>query len=110
EIANGIIGKWQVIAIKPQTFVNKSGMSVYEVMNYYKIEPKDVLVFHDEIELPQGNIKLKFSGSAGGHNGIRDMIAKLGTDKFRKLKLGVGRPAHPEHQVSDYVLGEMSQS
>jgi PTH1 family peptidyl-tRNA hydrolase len=108
EVANGLLGKWQIIALKPQTFMNKSGQSVQAIMQYYQIEPHDILVLQDDIDLPFGAIKLKYGGSHGGHNGIRDLIAKLGTDKFRRLKIGIGRPVHPEHGVVDYVLNTFS--
>ncbi len=110
EIANWIVGKWQVIAIKPQTFMNRSWASVQQLMNYYKIEPDDILVFQDDIDLPQWTIRLKYGWSSWGHKWIRDIAEKIWTEKFRRLKFGVGRPDHPEHDVSDYVLGEMTQS
>jgi len=110
EVANGIVGKRQVIAAKPQTFMNRSGTSVQEIMHYYKIEPKDILIFQDDIDLDAGKIRLKFNWASGGHNGIKDIVEKIGTDKFWRLKFGVGRPTHPEHDVSDHVLGGMSST
>lgn len=120
EIANGMIGKRQIIAIKPQTFMNKSGESVQALVHYYKIDPSDILVFQDDIDLDFGRIKLKYKGAAGGHNGIRDIIAKLGTPEFWRLKLGVGRPRNSwklqaiswkqntsfAKNVTDHVLGK----
>ncbi len=110
EISNGIVGKRQVIAAKPQTFMNRSGQSVQELLHYYKIDPKDILIFQDDIDLDAGRIRLKFNGSSGGHNGIKDIVEKIWTDKFRRLKFWVGRPTHPEHDVSDHVLGWMSST
>lgn len=110
EVANGIVGKRQVIAAKPQTFMNRSWASVQLLMSYYKVEPKDILIFQDDIDLPQGTIRLKFGGSAWWHNGIKDIVEKIWTEKFRRLKFGVGRPDHPDHGVTDYVLWEMTQS
>jgi len=77
EISNGIVGKRQVIAAKPQTFMNRSGQSVQELLHYYKIDPKDILIFQDDIDLDAGRIRLKFNGSSGGHNGIKDIVEKI---------------------------------
>ena len=107
-LATGMIGKWQVIAAQPQTFMNRSGQSVQSLMQYYKLDINDLLIIQDDIDLPFGKIKLKFGGSHGGHNGIRDIISKCGTEKFWRLKLGIGRPAHPEHDIADYVLNTFS--
>ena len=108
EVANGLIGKWQIIALKPQTFMNKSGQAVQDIVQYYKLDVHDMLVIQDDIDLPFGALKLKYGGSAGGHNGIKNIIAKLGTEKFWRLKIGIGRPVHPEHDVVDYVLNVFS--
>jgi len=108
EVANGLIGKWQIIALKPQTFMNKSGASIQAIVNYYKIAPTDILVFQDDIDIDFGRIKLKFAGSAWWHNGVRDIENKLGTKDFWRLKLWVGRPAHPSHDIADYVLSKFS--
>ena len=110
EASNGLIGKRQIISAKPQTFMNKSGQPVQALINYYQIDTEDMLVFQDDIDLPFGKIKLKFGGSPWGHNGIKDITNKLWTDKFRRLKIWVGRPAHPEHDVVDYVLNTFSST
>lgn len=107
-LANGLVGKRQIVALKPQTFMNKSGQAVQALLQYYKGDANDVLVFQDDIDLPFGAIKLKYGGSHGGHNGVRDMINKLGTQDFWRLKIWVGRPSHPDHDVVDYVLHPFS--
>ena len=99
-----MVDKRQVIVLKPQTFMNKSGKSVQAVMQFYKIAPQDILVVHDDIDLEVGKIKLKYAGSHGGHNGIRDIVAQCGTEQFRRLKLGIGRPEDPRHDIVEYVL------
>ncbi len=106
EVATGMIGKTQVLYVKPQTFMNKSWISVKALASFYDIDSEDILVIHDDIDHAFGAIKLKFRGSHGGHNGLRDIIEKIGGQKFRRVKLGVGRPAQ-KHLVSDYVLGKM---
>lgn len=87
----------------PTTFMNLSGQSVQAVASYYKIPPENILVAHDEIDLSVGDIRLKFDGGHGGHNGLRDIISHLGSNKFYRLRIGVGRPAHSK-DVHDYVL------
>lgn len=87
----------------PTTFMNLSGQSVIALMNYYKITPKEILVAHDEIDLPVGDVRLKFDGGHGGHNGLRDIISHLNTNAFYRLRIGVGHPGNSK-LVHDYVL------
>lgn len=82
----------RIILLKPQTFMNLSGRSVSELISFYKVKPEDVIIIHDDMDLPLGKIRLRNKGSAGGHNGIRSVIADLGTEDFWRLKFGVGRP------------------
>lgn len=90
-IAEGRIGTEKVIAIKPQSFMNRSGGPVAEIARFYKIPPSDIFVFYDEIDLAAGRIRVKCSGGHGGHNGIRDIDRHLGQDYWR-VRIGVGRP------------------
>lgn len=87
----------------PTTFMNLSGQSVLALASYYKIPPQAILVAHDEIDLPAGEIRLKFDGGHGGHNGLRDIIRHLGTNQFHRLRIGVGHPGTSK-EVVDYVL------
>ncbi len=87
----------------PQTFMNKSGEALAPLANFYKIEPQEILVAHDEIDLAPGVIKLKTGGGHGGHNGLRDIIKHLGTSEFHRLRIGVGHPGEKAKVVS-YVL------
>lgn len=89
--------------LKPQTFMNVSGRSVAAVAQFYKIEPAQILVVHDELDLPPGGAKLKLGGGPGGHNGLKDIIAQLGTRDFWRLRLGIGHPGE-RSEVSNYVL------
>lgn len=109
-VANGMLDKWQIIAFEPQNFMNKSGKPVQQIFQYYKVEYNDILIIQDDIDLPFGQIKLKFAGSSGGHNGIKDIQATLGTDRFRRLKIGIGRPEHAWYSVTDYVLSNFSSA
>ena len=101
-----------ILLVKPQTFMNKSGESVVRFTDFYKIEPADILVVHDDIDLPAGRIKVVARGGAGGHNGIRSIINHLGTSDFARLKLGIDRPERNEQgqgiPVERYVLGRFS--
>jgi len=89
--------------LMPQTFMNRSGQSIRALSQFYKIPPEQILVVHDELDLPPGSVKLKKGGGHGGHNGLRDTIAQLGSKDFLRLRLGIGHPGHRD-QVVNYVL------
>jgi len=92
--------------LKPMTFMNKSGQAIAALAKFYKIAPEAILVAHDELDLPPGDIRLKKGGGHGGHNGLRDTIAQLGNNKdFQRLRIGIGHPGHSS-QVTGYVLGK----
>lgn len=97
----------RILLLKPQTFMNLSGRSVRELANFYKIPGCDLLIVHDDMDLSFGKIRLRNQGSAGGHNGIKSILAELGTDKFWRLKLGVGRPPK-EYDPASYVLSSFA--
>lgn len=94
----------KVILLQPQTFMNLSGESIRPLMEYYQMSVEDVLVIHDDLDLPAGKIRLRQKGGHGGHNGIRSTIDQLGTKEFKRLRIGVGRPT-TQMAVVDYVLG-----
>lgn len=97
--------QWQkIVCMKPQTYMNRSGWSVAAYAHFYKIEASDILVIHDEIDFVTGRIQMKLWWSAAGHNGLRDIIAKLATDQYWRLRIWVDRP-NDNKQVADYVLG-----
>lgn len=106
ELARARIGHSDVWLMKPTTFMNRSGAAVQAVAAFYRIAPAEMLVVHDEIDLPPGAARLKFGGGHGGHNGVRDVIACLGPD-FWRIRLGVGHPGE-KSQVVDAVLGRAS--
>jgi PTH1 family peptidyl-tRNA hydrolase len=93
----------ELFLLKPQTFMNVSGRAVVAAALFYKILPDEILVAHDELDLPPGSIKLKLGGGHGGHNGLKDIIAHLGTKDFWRLRIGVGHPGE-RTEVSNYVL------
>lgn len=92
--------KW---LLKPSTFMNASGKAVAALSNYYKISPAEIMVIHDELDLPPGTIKLKFGGGHGGHNGLRDIHAALGTPDYWRLRVGIGHPGD-KSEVVNFVL------
>lgn len=104
ETAKLHLGGEAVWLLKPSTFMNRSGLSVASALRYWKIEPEQMLVAHDELDLPPGAARLKFDGGHGGQNGLRDIIAHLGHAKFHRLRLGIGHPGHKD-QVTNWVLG-----
>ena len=103
--ATAEIGGEKVLLMKPQTFMNLSGEAVGQAARFYKIPPEHVLVVSDEVSLPVGSIRIRLKGSAGGHNGLKNIIAHLGTDAFPRIRLGVGSAPHPGYDMADWVLG-----
>ena len=100
----GILAGQKVILLKPQTYMNLSGESVRAAADFYKVDPEDILVIYDDISLEPGQLRLRGKGSAGGHNGIKNIIAHLGTQEFPRVRIGVGeKPARMD--LADYVLG-----
>lgn len=106
---SGYIEGVRTLLVKPQTFMNLSGESVREILDFYKLDPEeDMLVIYDDISLAPGNIRIRKKGSAGGHNGIKSIIAHAGTQVFMRIKVGVGeKPAGWD--LADYVLGRFSE-
>ena len=103
----GQIGFEKVVLVKPQTYMNLSGESVRAVMDFYKLNPEeDIIVISDDISLPTGKIRIRAKGSAGGHNGLKSIIAHTGTDKFKRIKVGVGAN---EGDLVKHVLGRFSK-
>ncbi len=97
-----------VVLLKPMTFMNLSGESVVQVANYYKILPEDVIVIYDDINLDVGRLRIREKGSAGGHNGMKNIISHLGTDAFPRIRVGVGMKP-PKMDLADYVLSRFSE-
>jgi PTH1 family peptidyl-tRNA hydrolase len=98
------IGDENVMLMKPQTFMNLSGEAVIQAVRFYKIPADHVIVVSDEISLPIGKLRIRTKGSAGGHNGLKNIIAQLGTDAFPRIRMGVGAPPHPDYDMADWVL------
>ena len=102
-----IIDDCDVLLVKPETYMNLSGEAVLAFMNYFKIDIEDVLIIYDDLDLDCGKIRLRDKGSSGGHNGIKNIISLLGTDKFKRLKIGISNNKLIE--TKDYVLGKLTK-
>ena len=98
------IGGETVMLMKPQTFMNLSGEAVAQAVSFYKLAPDHVIVVSDEVALPIGKLRIRTKGSAGGHNGLKNIIAMLGTDQFPRIRIGVGAAPHPDYGMADWVL------
>ena len=98
------IGSHRVLLMKPQTYMNLSGDAIAQAAKFYKVPPERVIVVSDETALPIGKLRIRRGGSAGGHNGLKSIIARLGTDQFPRIRLGVGAPPHPDYDMADWVL------
>lgn len=107
-LGRGYVNGEKVILVKPLTYMNLSGECIREVLDYYKVDPKEnLIVIHDDISLEPGNLRIRKKGSAGGHNGLKNIILHLGHDTFQRIKVGVGEK--PEgYDLADYVLGHFS--
>jgi len=105
-VAKTSIGGHQLWLLEPQTYMNRSGQSVGAIARFYKIQPDEVLVVHDELDLPPGAAKLKKGGSSGGHNGLKDITSTLGTQDYWRLRIGIGHPRtlNLNQPVADFVL------
>ena len=108
EVAKIHVAGCDIWLLKPQTFMNRSGQAIKSLASFYRMNAENILVAHDELDLEVGVIKLKMGGGHGGHNGLRDTIAHLGTKDFHRLRIGIGHPGS-KNQVVDYVLHRPSQ-
>lgn len=99
-----VLGGKRVLLLKPQTFMNLSGEAVQEAASFYKIPPEHVLVIFDDISLPVGTLRIRAKGSAGGQNGVKNIIAQLGSEQFPRIKVGIGGKPHPDYDLADWVL------
>jgi PTH1 family peptidyl-tRNA hydrolase len=102
------IGGKRCLVMKPETYMNNSGEAISQAMNFYKIPIENVLVIFDDISLEPGHIRLRRKGSAGGHNGLKSIIALCGGENFPRIKLGVGSKPHPDYDLADWVLGKFT--
>lgn len=105
--ARGSLDGYDVVFLKPTTFMNVSGTSVQEAMHFFKVAAEKVIVVFDDLDLEAGTVKMRVGGGHGGHNGIRDILAKTTSDKFYRIKIGIGKPQH-KSATTGHVLGKFS--
>ena len=108
QAADAVIGGEKVLLLKPETFMNESGRSVAEALRFFKLELSDVIVFHDELDLAAGKVRVKVGGGNAGHNGLRSITALCGND-YKRVRLGIGHPGHKD-LVHGYVLNDFAKS
>lgn len=99
------LGGQTVLLMKPVTYMNLSGEAVEQAVSFYKVPPERILVISDEVALPPGKLRIRASGSAGGHNGLKNIILHLHSDQFPRIRVGVGNKPHPDYDMADWVLG-----
>ena len=108
--AEARLGNARVLLMKPTTFMNNSGVAIGEAAAFYKLPPENIIVLHDEISFAPGLFRIRRKGSAGGHNGLKSIIASLGSDAFPRLKIGVGQKPAPDYDLVDWVLGKFPKA
>ena len=108
-VGEAAVGEKRILLMKPTTFMNNSGVAAKEAADFYKIPPENVIILHDEISFDPGVIRIRRKGSAGGHNGLKSLIAHLGSEDFPRIKIGVGKKPTPEYDLVDFVLGKFPE-
>ncbi|MCX8116457.1 MAG: aminoacyl-tRNA hydrolase [Desulfobacterota bacterium] len=108
-IGKGKIDSQEILLLKPMTFMNRSGEAVKRAILFFHLEPKDLTVVHDDLDLPFGRLRFKRQGGDGGHLGVRSIVETIGTERFLRLKVGIGRPP-PHLDPADYVLGQFDEA
>ncbi len=109
-VGEGMIAEKRVLLMKPQTFMNHSGDAVSEAAAFYKIPVENIIVMSDDVNLDVGRIRVRGGGSDGGQKGLRSTIERMGSDKFPRIRFGVGKKPHPDYDMADWVLGTLSES
>ena len=109
-VGEGSLGGKRVLFMKPTTLMNRSGIAIAEAAAFYKIAPENIIVLHDEISFEPGIMRIRRRGSAGGHNGLKSIIAHLSTEDFPRIKIGVGQKPTPEYDLAAWVLGKFPES
>lgn len=108
-VAEAVIGGVGVLLMKPTTLMNNSGVAISEAASFYKIPAENIIVLHDEISFDPGIIRIRRKGSAGGHNGLKSIIAHVGSQDFPRIKIGVGKKPSPDYDLADFVLGKFPE-
>lgn len=111
EIAKLKFGNQDILLVKPQTFMNLSGEAVKKIVDFYKVNPKnDLIVVHDDVDIPLGSVRMRQEGSSAGHKGLQSIIDELSTDRFTRVRIGIGRPSNELVKIEDWVLQALSEA
>lgn len=108
-IGEGFSGTKKIVLAKPQTYMNLSGEALLDIVQWYKVDPQDLLVIYDDLDLPVGKLRLRMKGSAGGHNGMKSIIYLIQSDDFPRLRIGIGRPQNENIETVNHVLGKFDE-
>jgi len=109
-VGEGVLGGARVLFLKPQTFMNLSGEAVREAAAFYHIAPSNIIVVYDDVTLDIGRLRVRGKGSDGGHNGMKSIIAELGSNEFARVRIGIGKKPHPDYDLADWVLSPFSDA
>lgn len=107
-VGNGMIENEKVVLLKPQTFMNLSGEALIQAMNFYKVSNKEIIIIYDDIDTNPGTIRIRKTGSAGSHNGMKSVISQISTEEFIRIRVGIGRPEHTNDMIN-YVIGHIPE-
>lgn len=107
-VGQGLFEREKIVLAKPQTYMNLSGQAVGPLLNWHKLDPSDLVVVYDDLDLPSGTLRIRPSGGSGGHKGMQSIIAVLGTDNFPRVRVGIGRPETVNMETVDYVLSRLN--
>ena len=108
-VGEGRIGTEKVLLVKPETYMNDSGLAVKEIVDFYKLDPKDLIVMYDDFDIQEGTVRIRPFGSAGTHNGMRSIIRLLGSDRFPRIRIGTGKEDMDKRELIGFVLGGFSK-
>lgn len=108
-LGEGFAGTEKIVLAKPQTYMNLSGEALLDMVQWYKLDPQDILVIYDDLDLPAGKLRLRMKGSAGGHNGMKSIIYLIQSDDFPRLRIGIGRPQNENIETVNHVLGKFDE-
>ncbi len=108
-VGEGMTGGEKVLLVKPETYMNDSGLAVHDVMDFYKLDPEDLIVVYDDFDIPEGSVRIRPFGSAGTHNGMRSIVRLLGSDRFPRVRIGTGKSGMEQRELIGFVLGGFSK-
>ncbi|MGE5473688.1 MAG: aminoacyl-tRNA hydrolase [Ignavibacteriales bacterium] len=109
-IGEGNLAGEKIVLIKPQTYMNLSGESIFQILKWYKIDLSNLLIIYDDVDLETGSIRIRVKGSAGTHNGMRSIVDYIDSEDFPRIRIGIGKPPNPDYELADFVLSKFTQN